>query len=187
MRLNSLLPSVPAEVADKLHDVVAELDNVINDIRTTIFDLQASESLADGLRQSVLRLAADAGERLGFQPRVRFHGPVDTVVDRGAGEQMLAVLRESLSNVIRHAQAHAVHVDVVATVGGDLEITVADDGIGLGPAEARHAGFGLTNMGVRAATLGGECEVRAVDGDGDGVGTVVEWRVPLGTTSVPHH
>ena len=186
MRLNALLPSVSAEVADKLHDVVAELDNVINDIRTTIFDLQASESLADGLRQSVLRLAADAGERLGFQPHVRFHGPVDTVVDRGAGEQMLAVLRESLSNVIRHAQAHAVHVDVVATVGGDLELTVADDGIGLGPAEARRAGFGLTNMGVRAATLGGECEVRAVDGDGDGVGTVVEWRVPLGTASVQY-
>ena len=183
MRLNSLLPSVPAEVADKLHDVVAELDNVINDIRTTIFDLQASESLADGLRQSVLRLAADAGERLGFQPHVRFHGPVDTVVDRGAGEQMLAVLRESLSNVIRHAGAHAVHIDVVATAGVDLALAVADDGIGLGPAEARRAGFGLTNMGVRAATLGGECEVRASDG---GVGTVVEWRVPLGTASVQY-
>ena len=182
MRLNSLLPSVPAEVADKLHDVVAELDNVINDIRTTIFDLQASESLADGLRQSVLRLAADAGERLGFQPRVRFHGPVDTVVDRGAGEQMLAVLRESLSNVIRHAGAHAVHIDVVATAGVDLALAVADDGIGLGPAEECRTGFGLTNMGARAATLGGECVVRG----GDGGGTAVEWRVPLGTVPLRH-
>jgi len=68
-------------------------------------------------------------------------------------------------------------------MGGDLALTVADDGIGLGPAEARRAGFGLTNMGVRAATLGGECEVRASDG---GVGTVVEWRVPLGTASVQY-
>jgi len=177
--LNALLPSVTAEVADRLHEVGRELDNVINDIRTTIFDLQASESVADGLRQSVLQLAADAGERLGFQPRVRFHGPVDTVVDRGAGEQMLAVLRESLSNVIRHAQARAVEVEVVATHGRDLVLAVADDGVGLGPAPERHAGFGLTNMAARAATLGGDCDVHA----GNEGGTVVEWRVPLGATS----
>jgi signal transduction histidine kinase len=185
MRLNSLLPSVPDDTADRVRDIVAELDNVISDIRTTIFDLQAEESVADGLRQSVLQLTKDAGERLGFVPTVRFHGPVDTVIDRDAAEQMLAVLRESLSNVIRHAHAGMVEIDVRATSGGDLVLEVADDGVGVSPSAGRRVGFGVSNMGARAATLGGSCAVRPRERDDEGGaghrhGTVVEWRVPLG-------
>jgi signal transduction histidine kinase len=176
MRLNSLLPSVAAEVADRLHDVVGELDNVINDIRTTIFDLHADESLSDGFRQSVLQLAGDAEDRLGFPSHVRFHGPVDAAVDRRAAEELLAVLREALSNVIRHAQAGAVEVDVTAHLGGDLVLAVADDGVGLEANGKRHRGFGLTNMAARADTLGGSCDVQPRLGGG----TLVEWRVPLG-------
>jgi signal transduction histidine kinase len=176
MRLNSLLPSVPAEVADRLHDVVGELDNVINDIRTTIFDLHATESLDDGFRQSVLQLAGDAADRLGFPSHVRFHGPVDSAVDRRAAEELLAVLREALSNVIRHAQAGTVEVDVTARLGGDLVLAVADDGMGIDADGGRRAGFGLSNMAARADTLGGSCDVLPRLGGG----TLVEWRVPLG-------
>jgi signal transduction histidine kinase len=144
----------------------------------------------------VLQLTKDAGERLGFTPAVRFHGPVDTAIDRDAGEQMLAVLRESLSNVIRHAHAARVEIDVRATSSGELVLEVADDGVGVWPADGRRVGFGLSNMGARASTLGGTCEVRPRDdvsaggggghGGGNGArtthgkGTVVEWRVPLG-------
>ena len=103
MRLSSMLPTAEGATAERLREVVAELDSVISDIRTTIFDLQTEPTVRGGLRASVRQLAADAAERLGFPPRVRFAGPVDTVVDRDAAEQLLAVLRESLSNVIRHA------------------------------------------------------------------------------------
>ncbi len=128
MRLTAMLNSAPDASAERLREIVAELDGVISDIRTTIFDLQTDPSVRSGLRAGVLQLTVDAGERLGFPPRVRFDGPVDTAVDRGAGEQLLTVLRESLSNVIRHAGASAVEVDVSA--GADLVLVVADDGIG---------------------------------------------------------
>ena len=195
MRLTALHPSVSEDVSDKLHEVVAELDNVISDIRTTIFDLHAAESVSDGLRQSVLTLTKDAGERLGFTPSVHFHGPVDSAIDRDAGEQMLAVLREALSNVIRHAEATTVVIDIRATPSGELVLEVADDGVGVWPADGRHVGFGLSNMGARASTLGGSCEVRPrteSESNGNraashGHGTVVEWRVPLApaATTVP--
>ena len=171
MRLSSLLPVVPEPTAERLRDVVAELDSVISDIRTTIFDLQAGQSVGEGMRSSVLQLVADAEERLGFQPRVHFEGPVDTLVDQSVGEQLLAVLRESLSNVIRHAQASS--VDVTVTAGAELVLVVSDDGIG--PGTGAHTGFGLRNMDTRAAALGGTCEVRSRTPRG----TVVEWRVPL--------
>ena len=114
MRLSSMLPAVEGSTAERLREVVHELDSVISDIRTTIFDLQTAGTMRVGLRASVRQLTTDAGERLGFEPRVRFAGPVDSVVDREVGEQLLAVLREALSNVIRHAAATAVEVEVAA-------------------------------------------------------------------------
>jgi len=173
MRLSSLLPNVPDVVAQRVRESVAELDAVISDIRTTIFDLQAEESVSGGLRASVLQLTADAGERLGFHPRVQFVGPVDTIVDRDAGEQLLAVLRESLSNVIRHARASSVDVELAA--GTELVLVVDDDGIGPAPGRGAPPGFGLRNMASRAASLGGSFEVRRRNPRG----TRVEWRVPL--------
>ena len=146
MRLSSLLPAVPDPTAERLRDVVAELDSVISDIRTTIFDLQAGQSVGEGLRSSVLQLVADAEERLGFHPRVQFEGPIDTLVDESSGEQLLAVLRESLSNVIRHAGASS--VDVALAAGAELVLVVSDDGVGPGP--GGHTGFGLHNMETRA-------------------------------------
>ena len=172
MRLSAMLPAAQGATADKLREVVAELDSVIRDIRTTIFDLQTEGSVGGGLRANVRHLVADAAERLGFPPRARFSGPVDTVVDRDAAEQLLAVLREALSNVIRHADATSVEVEVVA--GQDLALVVADDGVGTEPDQG--GGSGLRNMASRAAALHGTFVV----GPHSAGGTMVEWRVPLG-------
>ena len=172
MRLSSMLPAAEGQTAERLREVVAELDSVISDIRTTIFDLQTEAAVRGGLRTSVRQLATDAGERLGFEPRVRFAGPVDTVVDREVEEQMLAVLRESLSNVIRHAAATSVEIEV--TAGHELVLRVSDDG--LGASSDWGEGFGLRNMAARADSLGGSFALGAHSPRG----TVLQWRVPLG-------
>jgi signal transduction histidine kinase len=152
----------------------------MSDIRTTIFDLQSSMVASRSLRSGVLALANDATDRLGFQARVRFAGPIDTVVDRERGDQLLAVLREALSNVIRHAHAKSVDVDIAA--GADLVLRVADDGVGMGddpPGAVERPGKGLRNMAARAEGLGGTCTVGSRRGPR---GTLVEWRVPMGAT-----
>jgi signal transduction histidine kinase len=175
MRLTSMVPAMPAATGDRLRDVVEELDNVIADIRTTIFDLTAQEVAGQGLRADVLQLTTDAAERLGYRPQVRFVGAVDTIADRERADQFLAVLRESLSNVIRHAAATAVEVTVAAD-DKELVLVVADNGVGLVPGAPPSGGFGLRNMEARAASLGGTCSVRPNEPQG----AVVEWRVPLG-------
>jgi signal transduction histidine kinase len=179
MRLSSILPSVDDTTAATLHEVVAELDAVISDIRTTIFDLQSSTAASRGLRSDVLSMANDATDRLGFQARVSFDGPVDTVVDRERGDQLLAVLREALANVIRHARAESVDVDVAVAAGADLVLRVSDDGTGLadGFASAPRPGNGLRTMAARAEGLGGTCTIAPRRPRG----TLVEWRVPLRT------
>ncbi|MDP1806579.1 MAG: hypothetical protein Q8K72_15490, partial [Acidimicrobiales bacterium] len=122
-------------------------------------------------RQRVLSLASEAAGALGFEPHIFFDGSLDTVAEDRAVE-LLAVLREALTNVARHAGARRVDVEVVAEA--DLVLRVLDDGHGLG-AERRAGAKGLANMEARAARLGGSVLVKP----GPEGGTLVEWRVPL--------
>jgi signal transduction histidine kinase len=98
-------------------------------------------------------------------------GPVDSAVPDDIIPELMAVLREALSNAARHARARAVRVSVRAA-GGEVVLRVEDDGVGIDPALARG---GLVNMGERAHDLGGTFEV----GPGAHGGTVVLWRVPI--------
>ena len=178
MRVASLRPLAPAVLAGRLDEAVSELDHIISSIRTTIFGLRdrsgparQPEAGPPPVRRQVAALAAEAGEQLGFAPRLRFDGPVDALITPEFAGQMLAVLRESLSNVLRHARATA--VDVTVAAGRELILTVSDDGVG--PPAAPGAGNGLRNMGARARILGGHCGIRPRAPRG----TTIEWCIPF--------
>lgn len=166
------------DLAERITDAVDALDETIRQIRTTIFSLEPSPSSASTLRAEVLSLCAEARRSLGFDPEVRFAGPVDAAAGGLAGDA-LAALREALSNVARHARASRVTVSVAA-VDGNLAVVVTDDGVGLRPGVASGrtpgAGRGLPNLAERAEDLGGSFSV-ATRPEG---GTLLEWRVPLG-------
>ena len=157
------------DVTDRLDKAVAELDDTIKAIRGTIFELQ--DRRGDSLRAAVRALVKEYVPVLGFSPVVRTSGPVDTVVGPVLGSQLLAVLREAISNVARHALADKAEVDV--TVGPDrLELRVADDGVGIPDGVLES---GLRNARRRADDLGGTLEVTSAGERG----TVLVWRVPL--------
>lgn len=156
-------------IAERLDKSVADLDDTIKAIRGTIFELQ--DRSGDSLRAAVRKLVKEYVPVLGFTPVVRTSGPVDTAVSHALGAQLLAVLREAVSNVARHALADGAEVDVL--VAGDrLELRVADDGVGLA---AEVSESGLRNARRRADDLGGTLEVSRVGERG----TVLVWRVPL--------
>jgi signal transduction histidine kinase len=138
-------------VADKVQAAVEDLDATIREIRDVIFELSSTDRGLSGFRVRVLALAAEMTPALGFEPRVRFVGPVDTIVGPDLAEHLLAALRELLSNVIRHARATGVEIRLRA--GMEVILTVEDDGAGL-PAR-RSAGLGLDNLAERARTLHG--------------------------------
>ncbi len=156
-------------VTDRLDRAVGELDDTIKAIRGTIFELQ--DRRGDSLRAAIRSLVKEYVPVLGFTPVVRTSGPVDTLVPPELGSQLLAVLREAISNVARHALADGAEVDVVVAAER-VELRVADDGVGL-PAELNESG--LRNARRRADDLGGTLDVTPV---GDR-GTVLVWRVPL--------
>ncbi len=156
------------DVDRRLGSMVDELDDTIEEIRTAIFGLVVHDR--QRFRDRVLELAQ--GERVDFgpTPSVRFEGPVDILDDRTAFE-LLAILREMLSNVARHSGATRVDVRVVS--GDEFRLAVTDNGIGIGVDPG--GGRGLANMAHRARALGGTFSASAAAGGG----TVVECRIPI--------
>jgi len=160
--------------ADRLQQAVDDLDETIRQIRSTIFALQGPRVAGLGLRDQLTALVAEAASSLGFEPRLRLDGSIDERVGDATGAQLLAVLREALSNVVRHAGASRTSVAVEVT-DTDLVVTVIDDGVGAGSG-GRIGGQGLASLHHRAEALGGGFDVGA---GADGTGTTVRWQVPL--------
>ncbi|MDT7785811.1 MAG: hypothetical protein QOF58_4230 [Pseudonocardiales bacterium] len=164
----------------KISGFVEEVDHTIREIRRTIFSLQEPPSGSTSLRGQLLNAVHDSARLLGFEPDVSLEGPLDTVVPDQLRPDLLATLREALTNVVRHARARhvAVAVSVNRTVTR-LELMVKDDGRGLPLTEdsgavPHHAG-GLANMAARARRHHGDCAVDSIPG----AGVSITWFVPL--------
>lgn len=131
-----LVSADPKEASARITRAVDERDNTIREIRTTIFALQKPVTSArPGLRSQLLAVADTATESLGFPPSLQFEGPVDSAVPDDVAEDVVAVVRESLSNTARHAGASA--ADVRVQTGSTLTVTVHDNGVGMAPTGRR--------------------------------------------------
>lgn len=167
LSLTSLANRNP-ELAPILMQLIDETDRGIRELRGIIFDLSHDDETS--MRHGIGQVVQESARVLGFTPAIEIRGPVDQVSDEGLTREVVAVLREALSNVARHARASTVRV-LVNTDGHELHLLVSDDGVGLsgGP-----PGNGTRNMEARAARLGGSFELRT-----DGSETSLEWRVPI--------
>lgn len=154
----------------RLDAAVDDLDLTVKHIRSAIFGLESGGPAPAGLRDRVLGLCRDTAGALGNEPVCLFDGPVDSAAADDLASDLLATLREALSNVARHASATSVKVEVRATE--HVTLLVCDDGVGP-PVRDAARGHGLNNMAARAINRGGQFELRSGE-----PGTVLEWRVP---------
>lgn len=160
--------SLDSDAERTLDAAIDDLDRTIHDIRTTIFALRTSD---DGsLRSRVVDLVVQYRQVLGFAPQVRTAGPVDTAVVGVLADQVVAVVREALSNVAKHAAATQVEVALRIEGGDRLVVEVFDNGVGL-PAARRESG--LANLRERALMLGGHLELLS------SAGTCLRWVSPV--------
>jgi signal transduction histidine kinase len=163
------------EVEMRIQAAVEDLDATIRQIRSSIFALSAAARSATlSVRARVLHVVAEAAKALPSEPQVQFVGAVDSSVPEGVADELLVSLRETLSNVARHAKATAVEVHV-GVEDGQVTLRVTDDGVGPPRPDRAQGGHGLENLTRRADRLGGIFEI----GPGAHGGTAVMWRVPL--------
>lgn len=102
---------------------------------------------------------------MGFQPELDIVGDLDAALTAGAAHHVLAICREALSNVLKHADATQVWIRISTD---PLVLRIEDDGVGI--PERRVRSSGLSNISDRATRLGG-C-------------LVIERRKPTGTILV---
>ncbi|MGA5822294.1 GAF domain-containing protein [Kitasatospora sp. NPDC094028] len=157
--------------ADRVARAVADLDETIKIIRSTIFGLRARGEPDRGLRARATRVVTDAQATLGFAPRLSMEGLLDTDVPQELAEHVVAVLAEALSNAARHAHASRVEVTLRA-LAGRVTLTVTDDGVGT-PGGGRRSG--LRNLAERAARVGGAFRLAP----GESGGTALTWEAPV--------
>ncbi|MEH6793277.1 MAG: GAF domain-containing protein [Rhodococcus sp. (in: high G+C Gram-positive bacteria)] len=154
----------------RLARTIDDLQDTVQDIRTTIFDLQSATHSTTRLRQRVNGAVLELTESVPIRAVVRMFGPL-SVIDGSLADHAVAVIREAVSNVVHHARAETVNVTLA--VGDDVRIEVSDDGIGLDENITRS---GLANLEARAVDCGGSMLLRAATDTG---GTELIWTVPL--------
>jgi signal transduction histidine kinase len=157
------------DVAELIQRSAEDLDATIRDVRATIFELQVPS--ADSVRRELRALVREYARVLGLTPELRLKGPVDTAVTEQMREPLLKVLREALSNVVRHARATQVQI-TAAVDEGRFTLTVDDDGLGISAVDTRS---GLDNARARAQALGGDLELTTSPLGG----ARLVWSVPL--------
>ena len=130
----------------------------------------------------IVGLGDQLGSILGFSPVIRIDGPIDATIPEAMGEDVIAVVRESLSNIAKHAGAS--RVEVTIDVHSDvLSLVVRDDGIGIDANSPTDGSpprrSGLANLESRALQHGGAFEAKQVTDGEDEWSTVLTWTAPL--------
>jgi PAS domain S-box-containing protein len=146
---------------------VESLEQIVRDLRRVVFALRVPTT--GHWVESLEVTCAEAARVLGHRPEVTVDGPVDRVAE-GLGADLVAVLREALSNIARHAKAS--HTSVRVFVDEGVRLVVEDDGRGI--PEGAHDGWGTTNIRHRALVWHGQATWEQVAGGG----TRLVWSCP---------
>ena len=156
-------------VASRMAEHIDQLHEVIQEIRTAIFDLHATPDTGPGLRTVLQAVITGLTGDTDIRSTVRMSGPLN-VVSAQLAEHAEAVVREAVSNAVRHAGPSEIVVTV--SVGDELVIDVTDDGSGIPDTVARS---GLYNLATRARDAGGVCTVERLPAGG----TRLVWSAPV--------
>jgi signal transduction histidine kinase len=169
LTLQSVAASMPpGPDAVRLGGTVDQLDDAISQIRTIVFALSQREGTT--IRHRIIDVVAEISGSMRRPAAIRFTGPVDHLIVGDLFTDVVGVVRELLSNAVRHASADRIALEL-SVDEATVTVAVEDDGIGIGVTPRRS---GLDNLDQKARVRGGSFAIASGDG-----GTAATWRVPL--------
>jgi signal transduction histidine kinase len=164
-----LVQSDPERATAQIDSVRDHVQEIVADVRRLVHELRPPALDDRGLVGAVRQLAEN--QPLPIEVDAADLGALSAAVEVAA----YRIVAESLTNVVRHADADSARVRLERT-DGELVVEVTDDGVGIG--EDVQAGVGLLSVRERAAELGGRTDVSCPPSGG----TVVRAVLPLGPT-----
>ena len=160
----TLLP--PAEAETRVDRAIDSIHTAIRDIRQFIHGLTGESADGRDVPRGLHALAAESRHNTLVEIETAIDEAADPGLPPDLGAQLLQLVREALSNAVRHARATRITVGL-RTVGGRPIVEVADDGSGFDPGAVVGAGHhGLANMRARAHELRAQIDVDSAPGKG---------------------
>jgi signal transduction histidine kinase len=153
---------------DALAAITGAAQRALDESRALIGGLRAGENRP--LAIAVAQTAEELAHRTGASVRVAAADGV--VLPPATRDALVRIVREGVTNAVRHAHASDISVELTGKPG--IRLSIADNGIGFDPARASRGGFGLTSMRERARAAGGDFQCLSTPG----VGTQIEVVLP---------
>jgi two-component system sensor histidine kinase UhpB len=173
LRCETLARRAPDDLRPALEDLREAARTGAEDVRQIATRLRPEALDELGLESALLALCSAVAERSGLE--IARDVQRDLRIDAEGELVLYRVAQESLTNVVRHADARRVELTLRRGDGDEVLLEVADDGVGL-PADAEHGSTGIRGMRERALLVGAELTI----GPRPGGGTRVRLRLPAG-------
>lgn len=181
MQIESISDEVPAATRDRLLATLEHVKRAQREVRGVMGQLQG-ERTSEPLGERVRRELVLAQDSLGFTPSLTVDdwaaASAAVEQDPTLSDDIIAVIRESLSNTARHARATNASISISAR-DGRLSVTIVDDGVGPSGAFSRHSG--TSNLANRALRRRGSFSLDPVDEGATRPGTRAVWNVAANT------
>ena len=160
------------KLSETVRDAMALARDNLEDARRTVLDLRAAPLENRTLAEALQDLAREIGDETNLDIRVKSIGGYPLSVRVEAGLYRMA--QEALNNVVQHARARRVLVELTSTPEY-VELVVEDDGRGFDPANVSEGRYGLVGLNERAHLLGGSFAIESAPEHG----TRLDIRIPL--------
>lgn len=163
-----LVTDEPDRLRTEIGDMNTVLDETLQELRRVIFAVRPVILSEMGLRISIGRLVESMGLRSAFEVQSQIMGDDSNLPDELA-HAAFRIIQEGLHNVMRHAQARNVRLNVGMNPAM-IEIEIRDDGVGFDTnvlnQRARQGHQGIVNLRERAAAFNGSAVIRSTPGQG---------------------
>ncbi|MFN2110677.1 MAG: sensor histidine kinase [Anaerolineae bacterium] len=158
-----VIPMDPMRAQAQLSRVMDNLNETIQDIRRYIFDLR-SDMPDDDLQSGIKRLLRDFHINTLLETEFEITGVPVEILSMERRRHIFQVVRETLANTARHAQARWVKV-VLQYNENTLDLTISDDGVGMETLQVSK-GYGLRNIRERVRLLDGTLRIESAPNEG---------------------
>jgi signal transduction histidine kinase len=136
----------------------------MSDMRLMIFELRPPVVAKDGLAAALQSRLDSVEARAGFKAKFQTEGELHLSPDEES--ELYRIAQEALNNVIKHAQANQVKIQLIGEAGS-CRLVIEDNGVGFDPASANHSGGqGFRNIHERAEQIGAACTIESAPGQG---------------------
>jgi two-component system sensor histidine kinase UhpB len=175
--LNNKLANTDEAIQKRMKSMMSLADSTIHKVRKLATDLRPGILDDIGLAAAIEWQGKDFSERTGIT--FTFHLDEELQIDEKRSTAFFRIFQESLTNVIRHANAKNVSISL-RKEGNYVLLMIEDDGRGIAQNEiANPRSVGLLGMKERAASFNGEVQILGQSG----VGTIVRVRIPVSESS----